>query len=78
MAITVAELQKNLNEYIELAEKEQISISDGNKIIAVLTSPNNDVLERTETAKSLFGILPNDASLEESKKERLSAIWKFF
>lgn len=74
MAITVAELQKNLNEYIELAEREQISISDGNKIIAVLTSPDHDILERTETAKSLFGILPNDANLEEAKEERLSAI----
>lgn len=74
MAITVTELRENLNEYIELAEREQISISDGDKIVAVLTSPDHDVLERTETAKSLFGILPNDANLEKSKEERLSAI----
>lgn len=70
MSVTVIELQKNLNEYIELAEKEQVSISDGNKIVAVLTSPNHDVVKRTEIAKSLFGILPDDANLESSKEER--------
>lgn len=77
MSVTVAELQKNLNNYIALAEKEDISISDGTRIVAVLSSPNQ-YNNRIETAKSLFGILPSDANLENSKEERLSKIWKFF
>lgn len=67
MSVTVAELQKNLTEYITLAQTEQISISDGTRIIAVLSNPNqNDKktkIDRIETAKSLFGILPPEANL---------------
>ncbi len=75
MSVTVAELQKNLNEYIALAEKEQVSISDGTKIVAVLSSPRqNRIDNKVEIAMSLFGILPQNASLEQAKEERLSKI----
>lgn len=72
MSVTVAELQKNLTEYITLAQKEQISISDGTRIIAVLSSPNRN--DKIETAKSLFGILPPEANLDDATEERLSKI----
>ena len=49
---------------------EDIFITKNGKIIAKLTNPYQD---RVETAKSLFGILPKDASLEEAKTERLGA-----
>ena len=39
-------------------------------MIAKLTNPYQD---RVETAKSLFGILPKDADLEEARAERLGA-----
>lgn len=71
MSVTVAEFQSNLREYLALAEKEQVAISDGKKTIAVLSSPNRD---RVETARSLFGILPPEASLGDALEERLSKI----
>lgn len=40
------------------------------RVIAKLTNPYQD---RVETAKSLFGILPKEADVDEAKRERLGA-----
>ena len=71
MAITTAELQENLSKYLILAATEEILIMENGKIIAMLSNPNQN---RVEMAQSLFGILPTDITLEESKKERLTKI----
>ncbi|MBR4322802.1 type II toxin-antitoxin system prevent-host-death family antitoxin [Treponema sp.] len=71
MFVTAAELQKNLTKYIILSETEQILVTENGRVVAMLSNPNQN---RIETAKSLFGILSSDVSLEESKDERLSAI----
>ncbi|MBO4438678.1 MAG: type II toxin-antitoxin system prevent-host-death family antitoxin [Spirochaetaceae bacterium] len=71
MAITTEELQQNLSKYIIMAENEQILITANGKVVAMLSNPNQD---RIETAKSLFGILPDDITLEDANKERLSAL----
>lgn len=71
MAITTAELQENLSKYLILAATEEILIMENGKIIAMLSNPNQN---RVEMAQSLFGILPADITLEESKKERLAKI----
>lgn len=73
MFVTTAELQKNLTKYIILSEKEQILVTENGRVVAMLSNLNQN---RIETAKSLFGILPSDVSLEESKDERLFAIAK--
>ena len=68
MSITATELKLNLGKYLMLAETEDIYITKNGKIVAKLTNPFQD---RVETAKSLFGVLPSDISLEEAKEERL-------
>ena len=68
MSITATELKNNLGKYLLLSETEDIFITKNGKVIAKLTNPHQD---RVETAKSLFGILPNDADLENAKAERL-------
>lgn len=68
MSITATELKNNLGKYLILAATEDIFITKNGKIIAKLTNPYQD---RVETAKSLFGILPKDADLEEARAERL-------
>lgn len=73
MFVTTAELQKNLTKYIILSETEQIFVTENGRVVAMLLNPNQN---RIETAKSLFGILPSDVSLEELKDERFSAIAK--
>lgn len=70
MSITATELKQNLGKYLLLSAKEDILITKNGKIIAKLTNPNQN---RVNTAKSLFGILPEDASLENAKAERLNA-----
>lgn len=71
MSITATELKMNLGKYLLLAEKEDVFITRNGKVVAKLTNPYQD---RVETAKSLFGILPADITLEEAKKERLDNI----
>ena len=68
MSITATELKNNLGKYLLLSATEDIFITKNGKIVAKLTNPYQD---RVETAKSLFGILPKEADLEEAKAERL-------
>lgn len=71
MSITATELKTNLGKYLTLAETEDVYITKNGKIVAKLSNPNQS---RVEIAKSLFGILPADMTLEESKQERLEDI----
>lgn len=70
MSITATELKNNLGKYLVLSATEDIFITKNGKIVARLTNPYQD---RVQTAKSLFGILPKDADMEEVKRERLGA-----
>ena len=70
MSVTATELKNNLGKYLLLSATEDIFITKNGKVVAKLTNPYQD---RVETAKSLFGILPRDADIEESKRERLGA-----
>ncbi len=71
MSITATELKSNLGKYLLLAATEDIYITRNGKTVAKLSSPYQD---RVETAKSLFGILPSDVTLEEAREERLDRI----
>ena len=69
MSITATELKNNLGKYLLLSAKEDVFITKNGKVVAKLTNPHQD---RVEVAKSLFGILPKDADLNEAKEERLA------
>lgn len=71
MLITATELKNNLGKYLLLAATEDIFITRNGKVVAKLSNPNQD---RVEMAKSLFGILSNDITLEEAKRERLDNV----
>ena len=71
MAVTADDLKADPEKYLRLAEKEDIDITAGGKVVARLVSPNKD---RVAIAESLFGIIPADASLEEARDERLRRI----
>ena len=71
MLITATELKRNLGKYLLLAATENIYITKNGKIVAKLSSPHQD---KVDIAKSLFGILPADVTLEDTKEERLNRI----
>ena len=71
MSITATELKMNLGKYLLLSATEDIFITKNGKIVAKLCNPNQD---RVDMAKSLFGILSQDVTLEEAKNERLDRI----
>lgn len=52
-------------------DTEDIYITRNGKVVAKLSNPYQD---RVDVAKSLFGILPADMTLEEARKERLNTI----
>lgn len=69
MSITATELKQNLGKYLLLSVQEDIYITKNGRTIAKLTNPNQN---RVDTAKSLFGILPQDDDIEEARGERLA------
>ena len=71
MSITATELKSNLGKYLLLASTEDIFITKNGKVVAKLSNPYQ---ERVDTARSLFGILPADVTLDEAREERLSKI----
>ena len=71
MSITATELKSNLGKYLLLASTEDIFITKNGKVIAKLSNPYQD---RVDAARSLFGILPADVTLDEAREERLSKI----
>ena len=71
MSITATELKNNLGKYLMLAATEDIFITKNGKVVAKLSTPHQD---RVDMAKSLFGILPADITLEEAKTERFNQI----
>ena len=54
-----------------LAATEDIFITKNGKVVAKLSNPHQD---RVDMAKSLFGILPADITLEGAKTERFNQI----
>ena len=71
MSITATELKANLSKYLSLAATEDVFITQYGKVVAKLTNPFQ---ERVDTAKSLFGVLPQTMTLEESKNEKVSEL----
>ena len=71
MIVTTAELERDLDTYLQLAATEDILITREDKAIAKLSSAYPD---RVSVARSLFGILPNDLTLQEARDERLSEV----
>ena len=71
MSITATELKQNLGKYLMLAATEDVFITRNGKIVAKLSNPYQD---RVDVAKSLFGIIPSDITIEEARDERLSEI----
>lgn len=71
MSITATELKTNLSKYLLLSATEDIYITKNGKIISKLSNPFQ---ERVDVAKSLFGVIPADITLEEAIEERLNKI----
>lgn len=71
MSITATELKENLGKYLLLSATEDIYITKNGKIVSKLTNPFQD---RVDVARSLFGVIPADMTLEEAQEERRSKI----
>lgn len=68
MTITATEFKLNLGKYLSMAEREDIIITRNGRVVAKLTNPNQD---RVDMAKELFGVIPQNASIDQVRRERL-------
>lgn len=71
MTITATELKENLSKYLVLSASEDIFITKNGRVLTKLTNPFQ---ERVEVARSLFGCIPAELTLEEARAERLNGI----
>ena len=68
MSITATELKENLSKYLMLSITQDIFITKNGKVISKLTNPFQN---RVDIAKSLIGVIPDNISLEEARRERI-------
>ncbi len=71
MSITATELKNNLSKYLLLSATEDVYITRNGKVISKLTNPFQS---RVDIAKSLFGVIPSDITLEQAREEKLNKI----
>ena len=71
MSITATELKSNLSKDLLLSATEDVFITRNGKVISKLTNPFQ---QRVDIAKSLFGVIPADITLEEARAERLKNV----
>lgn len=71
MSITATEFKLNFSKYLMMASEEDIYITQYGKVVAKLTNPYQD---RVDIAKSLFGSISDDMTLEEAMEERRNSI----
>lgn len=71
MSITATELKQNLSKYLLMAEQEDVFITRNGKVVAKLTNPYQD---RVDMAKTLFGILPKNMTIDKAHRERIERI----
>ena len=64
-------ITQNLSKYLLMAEREDVFITRNGKVVAKLTNPYQD---RVDMAKSLFGIIPGDMTIEQAHRERLETV----
>ena len=69
MSITVSELKANLKKSLAPVGAKGIDVAQGSRGAAKLSTPCQD---RVDVAKSLFGVLAADVTLEEAMEERRS------
>lgn len=69
MLVSISQLKTNPSKYVDLADKETVFITKNGKKVAKLIGAKAD---KISAAKELFGILPEDVSLDEARAGRLN------
>ncbi len=69
MIVSVPELKADLDRYLDLVGEEEIILTRDGKHIAKITPAVKDF---GAFIRSLRGILPADATLEEARRERIA------
>ena len=70
--ITATELEKNLEEYLELSSTEDVIIAKNGKIISVLTSPSirSSALEALDSISAKYPFVDCQEILDERESSR--------
>jgi len=71
MLESATKVKNHFGKYLEIARREDVYILKNGKPIAKLTNLKQD---RIQTAKSLFGVIPGEASLEDVREKRRESL----
>ena len=71
MSITATELKQNLSKYLLMAEREDVFIAQKRQSCC---QAHESVSGQVDMAKSLFGIIPSDMTIEQAHRERLETV----
>ena len=71
MIVSEAEFKTGIERYLDLVSEEEIVITKDGKQVAKLTAVANSPEEKAAIIRSLRGILPETATLEEAHEERI-------
>ncbi len=69
MKVSLAEFKTAIDQYLEQVTKEEIIITKDGAVVATLVPPPKS---KAAIIHSLRGTLPNTATVEEARKERLA------
>ena len=69
MHVTTGDFKANIDYYLSIIKNEDIIVTKNGKRIARIIPEEDDPVEN---AKSLFGILPSNISIDEIKTERMN------
>jgi prevent-host-death family protein len=71
MIVTATEVKNNFGTYLEIAQRERVSISKNGRIVAMLVGAEH---HKKFLADTLVGIIPQDVHEESLKDQRRSSI----
>lgn len=66
--VSLSELRANPGKYVGMAQTQDIYITKNGKVAARLTGVH---IDKAESARALFGLLPNEVDLDAAREEKL-------
>jgi prevent-host-death family protein len=69
MQVTLHELETDAHRIIDLTAEQEVLVTEHGEPVARIISARPD---KAQAIRSLFGLIPNDTTLDEAKADRLT------
>ncbi len=69
--VSATELKNNLSYYLKLSQNEDVYITKNDKVISILSNPNDKALHEFLDLRGKFGTVPSNVDLKELVGEEI-------